>query len=140
GPLVAATSDREEAHELAAGLVSIVGQNLVVLDVVMVEVDQLLRSRFGSSVARTFLDAIAAGFHEFAALTPALLNRANEFDRQYADLHLGLVDATVMAYAERHRLPILTFDFRDFRATKPRDGEWRLVIDEAGYREATSSH
>ena len=40
-----------------------------------------------------------------------------------------------MAYAERHDaerhdLPILTFDFRDFRATESARGPWRLVLSE----------
>jgi predicted nucleic acid-binding protein len=45
------------------------------------------------------------------------------------------VDAAVMAYAERHGLAILTFDFEDFRAAPPEDGYWRLVVDERRYRE-----
>lgn len=69
-------------------------------------------------------------------LTPGLLDRAVEIDARYADLNLGITDAAVMACAERHDLPILTFDFRDFRATAPESGEWRLVVDEAIYREA----
>jgi len=48
----------------------------------------------------------------------------------------GLADASVMAYAERHRLPILTFDFQHFRATRPARGYWRLVVNESRYREA----
>ena len=39
-----------------------------------------------------------------------------------------------MAIAERHELPILTFDFRDFRATESAAGPWRLAIDEHAYR------
>lgn len=42
-----------------------------------------------------------------------------------------------MALAERHGLPILTFDFAHFRATKPARGHWRLVVDEARYAEST---
>jgi hypothetical protein len=42
-----------------------------------------------------------------------------------------------MAFAERHDLPILTFDFRDFRATAPERGDWRLVVDESRYLDAT---
>ena len=38
-----------------------------------------------------------------------------------------------MAAAERDRLPILTFDFGHFRATRPADGHWQLVIDEHRY-------
>lgn len=39
-------------------------------------------------------------------------------------------------YAERHGMPILTFDFEDFRATRPSRGYWRLIIDEGRYRSA----
>ncbi len=38
-----------------------------------------------------------------------------------------------MAIAERHRLPVLTFDFAHFRATRPESGHWRLVVDESRY-------
>lgn len=42
-----------------------------------------------------------------------------EFEARYADLALGSVAGTIMAYAERHRLTILTLDFEHFRTTKP---------------------
>ena len=43
----------------------------------------------------------------------------------------------MMAVAERHNLPILTFDFEHFRATQPRHGSWRLVVDEGRDRDET---
>jgi len=42
-----------------------------------------------------------------------------------------------MALAERKDLPVLTFDFEDFRATTPKRGHWDLVVDEARYRDST---
>jgi predicted nucleic acid-binding protein len=51
-------------------------------------------------------------------------------------LDLGLVDGFVMAFAERHQLPVLTFDFEDFRAAPPSAGSWQLVIDEGRYLDA----
>ena len=68
-------------------------------------------------------------------MTAGLLRRAVELENRYADLNLGLVDTAVMAIAERRCLPILTFDFTDFRATESADGPWRLAIDEGVYRE-----
>ncbi len=100
----------------------------------MVEVDQLLRARVGAFAARLFLSAVADGEHSPVFLTIDLLRRAIAIDKRYADLGLGLADASVMAYAERHDLPILTFDFEHFRAAPPPGGYWRLVIDEARYR------
>jgi hypothetical protein len=38
-----------------------------------------------------------------------------------------------MAIAERHEMPIFTFDFTDFRATESANGHWRLAIDERVY-------
>lgn len=135
GPLVAAANSRDEAHDLAAALVTELGRDLVVLDPVIVETDHLLRSRVGAHAARLFLEALIEGEHRVAFLTPALLRRAVELDARYADLDLGVADTAIMAYAERHHLPILTFDFEHFRATQPSRGYWRLVVDEARYRE-----
>lgn len=138
GPLVAAANRRDEAHRLAAALVSGLGRDPLIPDLVLVEVDQLLRRRVAGAAARGFLAAIAAGEHRVVYPTAGLLRRAVEFDARYADLGLGLADGSVMAVAERHNLPILTFDFEDFRATRPGRGYWRLVVDESGYLEATS--
>ncbi len=113
------------------------GRDLLVPDLVLVEVDQLLRARVSPTAARAFLEAMARGEHTVAFGSGRLLRRAVEIDAGFADLGLGLVDATVMALAERHDLPILTFDFEHFRATQPTRGHWRLVVDEARYRETT---
>lgn len=106
-------------------------------DPVIVKVDQLARSRVGAHAARLFLAALDGGEHEVAYLSSGVLSRAIEIDRRFGDLGLGLADASVMALAERRRLPILTFDFEHFRATRPLRGYWRLVVDEARYAEST---
>lgn len=111
------------------------GRELLIPEPVVVEVDQLLRSRVASDAARLFLEAIAAGEHSVVNSSPVLLRRAVELDRQFADLDIGYVDATVMALAERERLPVFTFDFAHFRATRPADGFWELVIDEHRYQQ-----
>ena len=137
GPLVAAANRRDRGHGLAAALVTQLGRELVIPDPVLVEVDQLLRARVGTSAARSFLTAVSRGEHSVAFLTVGLLQRAAEIDASFADLDLWLVDGSVMALAERHRLPVLTFDFEHFRATRPARGFWRLVVDEHRYAEAT---
>jgi predicted nucleic acid-binding protein len=113
-------------------------RELVILDPVIVEVDQLLRARVRRDAGAAFLTAIARGEHAVDFMTQGLLRRAAEIDSRYRDLDLGFVDAAVMAYAERHDLPILTFDFEDFRAAPPEGGYWRLVVDERRYRETVS--
>ena len=135
--MLAATHRNDPAHELAAVLVTALGRDLIVLSTVTVEVDHLLRTRLGARAARSFLSSVSEGDYTAAFLSPRLLVRATEIDAHYAGLDLGFVDASVMAYAERHDLPILTFDFEDFRAAPPPRGYWRLVVDERRYRDET---
>lgn len=105
-------------------------------DPVVTEVDIVARRWLGHDVARSFLDAITLGVHERVVLDAALWRRAVDIDAAYADLGLGLVDASVMALAEERRLPVFTFDFRAFRAVRGprRAGTWRLVVDESDLR------
>jgi predicted nucleic acid-binding protein len=123
---------------LAVSLVTELGRDLLVPEPVIVEVDQLLRSRIGSHAARLFLAAMAGGEHTATSITPRLLRRAVEIEAQFADLDLGYTDAAVMATAERDQLPVLTFDFPHFRATHPAHGFWELVIDEHRYQRHVS--
>jgi len=138
GPLLAATDRRDPAHELAGALVAELGRNLLVPEPVVGEVDYLIRKRVSTYSARLFLEALSSGAHEVAFLSRKLLRRATEIDAAFADLDLGYVDSAVMALAERENLPILTFDFNHFRATRPGRGYWRLVIDEQQYADATA--
>lgn len=138
GPLFAAISRSQPAHAAAAHLVSRIGRELIVLSWVAAELDYLARKRLGPAAARAFARALVDGTHRFVPGSPGLLARAAEIDRRYGDLDVGLVDASIMAYAERHELPILTFDYKHFRATAPARGSWRLVINEAQYQRAAS--
>ena len=113
------------------------GRGLLIPDPVLVEANQYFRRRATPRAAQAILAGITSGRHTLLFLSPKVLQRAVQIDSRYADLDLGLVDAAVMAFAERRDLPILTFDFRDFRATAPEQGDWRLVVDEARYRAAT---
>lgn len=135
GVVLAAADRRDQAHRLAGALLAAGGRDIGVPDPVIVELDYLLRARLGARAARAFLEDLAAGVHTRLQLTAGVFGRAVEIDSRYADLDLGLVDAAVMAVAEEHDAPILTFDFTDFRAAPPLGGgSWRLVVSEAEYR------
>lgn len=121
---------------MAASLIARLRRDAIVPTPVLVEVDHLTRSRVGAGPARAFLSATVGGEREIAHLSAGLLRRANELEDRYADLNLGFVDSCVMALAERHELPILTFDFADFRATESASGPWRLALEEHVYRAA----
>ena len=137
GPLVAAANEQDEAHALAAMVVDELGRDLVIPFPVIAEVDYLLRTRVDPRAARQFLQIVSDGGHRVAYLSPELFRRAVEIDMKYADLGLGITDTSVMAYAESRHVAILTFDFGHFRATRPRRGFWKLLIDETRYRTST---
>lgn len=130
-PVVAAAHRGDMAHQMARTSMSKLRRNAVIPSPVLVEADHLIRERVGNDAARGFLRAVADGTHEVAYMTAGLMRRAVEIDAKYADLNLGFADASVMAIAERHQMPIFTFDFTDFRATESADGPWRLAIDES---------
>lgn len=138
GPLIAAADRRDQAHPVSAALVRELGRDLVIPEPVVTEVDQLLRKRAGAWLARLFLAALARGRHTITPMTAELFRRAVAIDEQYADLDLGWVDAAVMSVAERRDAAIFTFDYRDFRATSSETGPWRLLVDEARYREVVA--
>ena len=108
-------------------------------DAVLVEADHLIRRRLSPAVARMFLSSAASGAFSVAHLTPGLLRTAVAIDARHADLDLGFVDATVMAIAERERLPVFTFDFHDYRAAPRSDGSaWPLLVDEHAFARLTT--
>ncbi|HLY64794.1 MAG TPA: PIN domain-containing protein, partial [Chloroflexota bacterium] len=64
---------------------------------------------------------IAAGAYRLEGLSEEDLSRAAELEVAYADLDLGVVDASVIATCERLREEVvLTLDRRDFAVVRPR--------------------
>ena len=77
----------------------------------------MVLQRGGLKSAQTLRADLAEGRYTVAWGEPADLQRAVELDRTYRDLSLGLVDAVVMAVAERlEARAIATLDLRDFGA------------------------
>ena len=86
---------------------------------VLPEVDYLVSSRFGAPAARLFRADLADGLFNVEWNRGSDLQRAVELDEHYADLSLGLVDAVVMAMAERlDAQAIATLDLRDFASVE----------------------
>ena len=91
--------------------------------VILPEVDHIASSRLGPEVARSFRADVAAGAFVVEWGGAGDLARAVELDERHADLGLGLVDAVVMAMAERlGASAIATLDLRDFAAVPLRGG------------------
>ena len=87
---------------------------------VLAEVGYLVSGRLGLRVEREVLEDVANGAYELADFGPDDVVTAMELIDRYADLKLGLADASVAVLAARHRTTrLLTLDERDFRPMRP---------------------
>lgn len=86
---------------------------------ILPEVDYLLGAHVGTAAQDVFLADVSDGGFAVDWGGDEDLDDALRITRQYAALRLGLVDAVVIAVAERHRAKaIATVDVRHFGAVK----------------------
>jgi len=121
GPLYAAAATRDKHHRRCVELLSNSPGPLIVPALVVTEVAYLLADRIGPHAELAFARAIRAGELVVEAVIERDWTRIEELTEQYLDLPLGLVDASVIALAERHGVDaIATLDHRHFGTVKPR--------------------
>ena len=94
---------------------------------ILSEVDGLLAEHVGERVEQLFVGDLATGGWQVEWGSHADLMRAREIVSRHRSLRLGLVDAVVIAVAERLEVEaIATLDIRDFGAVRIR-GTPRLL-------------
>ena len=98
---------------------------------VLAEIDYFLRAE--RSAMSAFMDDLATGAFTFAPPTLDSLQRAMVIDERFADLGLGLVDASIVALAEDLGVRrIATRDIRHFSAVRLRDGRPLELVVQPG--------
>jgi predicted nucleic acid-binding protein len=103
--------------------------DLVVPAPVVVETVWMIESRLGAKAEAAFVGSVAAGELEVVDLTDADWARCRDLIIQYADLRLGLVDASVIALAERLSVTtVATLNRRDFAVVRPTHCEALTLI------------
>lgn len=121
GPLLAAIDAADPDHQACAGLLTEASEDLVVPALVLAELDYWCGRRLGPGAWLTFLDDVIAGAFRVESPSRADLARCRELQHEYADLDLGVVDACVIALAERLGEPkVATLDHRHFGVVRPR--------------------
>jgi predicted nucleic acid-binding protein len=86
---------------------------------ILPEIDYLVASELGARAQEAFLADLADGSFAVEHGIHEDLVRAQAISRKYRSLRLGLVDAVVIAVAERLGADaIATLDLRDFEAVK----------------------
>jgi predicted nucleic acid-binding protein len=121
GPLLAALDAADPDHSDCAALIVDATEDLVVPTLVLAELDYWCSRRLHPDAWLTFLDDILAGAYQAEAPTLADIARCGELQRAYADLAIGVVDASIVALAERlQEDKIATLDRRHFGTIRPK--------------------
>jgi predicted nucleic acid-binding protein len=117
-----AAADRDDADHAISSRVLLDHLGALAVPVpVVVESSWLIESRLGPAAEAAFLRSVASGELTRLDLTTEDWTRTAELVDRYADLGLGLVDASVVAIAERLGVEELaTLNQRDFRVVRPR--------------------
>jgi predicted nucleic acid-binding protein len=101
---------------------------IVTTPLVLVELDYLLRARATAAAVETFYGEVRAG-NLGVEWWPGLDRKAAEVAERYAEIGLGLVDASLVALAARLETNrIASFDERHFRAVEPLDGAGAFTL------------
>jgi predicted nucleic acid-binding protein len=129
GVLLVAGNVKDEHHQVCLQLLGQAEGPLLVPSPVLGEVGYLLEARVVPQAEVTFLKSFGGnGFH-VAELEDEDLPRMAELVERYVDLPLGLVDAAVIAIAERLGLrEVATVDHRHFRVVRPRHVEASTLL------------
>lgn len=121
GPLYASAATRDRNHRRCVELLSSPRRPLLIPALVVTEVAYLLGDRIGPHAELAFARAVQDGELLVEPVLDADWPRIVELTDQYADRPLGIVDASVVALAERRELDtIATLDHRHFATVRPR--------------------
>jgi predicted nucleic acid-binding protein len=121
GPLYAVGNARDVDHAVCDELLAGATGPLLVPALVVAEVAYLLGERIGAHAEVAFAKSIAAGEFTVEPVLDSEWSRIAELMEQYADLPLGMADASLVALAERHNArEIATLDHRHFSVVRPK--------------------
>lgn len=117
GAIYALVDSRDRHHRVLRRLFESEPDAWILPWAILPEVDYLVGTRLGSRVEEAFLEDLADGAFTVAWGDDGDVVEARRICRKHRDLRLGLVDACVMAVAERLKATaIATLDVRDFGA------------------------
>lgn len=83
---------------------------------VLAELDYLISTRVGQQAQHALLGEVARGAFRLAPFLADDVKQALDVLNRFADLQIGLADASIVVLAERHRASVLlSLDERHFR-------------------------
>lgn len=131
--LLAAIDAAEDGHEAAAMALRDADPPLLLSPFVLGELDHLLTTRRGVGPEMALLSQVASGAYQLEKFDRDDVDRALAVVKQYADLRLGLADASIVVLADRHNVSdVLTLDERHFRTVRrSAGGRFRILPADA---------
>ena len=122
GALFANADPRDPHHSAVISVLDAETEALVTSQFVAAEADYFILRRLGIRAEAEFVRDLAVVFIT-DGLTSVDIGRAHDVIKQYADLRLGIADASLVVLAEKWETRrILTLDERVFRAVTPLQG------------------
>jgi predicted nucleic acid-binding protein len=127
--LLAAIDASQRSHRETREVLENAEVPLVVSPFVLAELDYLLATRVGAREQLALLGEVERGAYRLEPFSAADVSRARRIMERYADLALGLADASNLVLCYRHATHnLLTLDERHFRTTLgPDDTPLRLL-------------
>jgi predicted nucleic acid-binding protein len=121
GPLYAAAAERDDDHSACEELLAEATGPLLVPELIVTEIAYMLGDRIGPQAEIVFAQSIADGLLTVEPVLDSEWSRIAELTDQYADLPLGIADASLVALAERYNArEIATLDHRHFNVVRPK--------------------
>jgi predicted nucleic acid-binding protein len=132
--LLSAIDASQTQHRAAAAALMQAEAPRLLSPFVLAELDYLLATRVSRRAEQALLGQVADGVYQLESFDGGDIARANEILDQYADLDLGLADASLIVLSERHGLvDLLTLDERHFRAVRGIGGKpFRILPADLG--------
>ena len=131
--LLAALDDDQRFHAAARQVVADHEGSLLLSPFVLAELDYLLSTRVGWNAEVALLGEVGRGTYRLESFSEDDVAETVGVIERYADLGLGLADASNVVLANRHdTLDVLTLDERHFRVLRgPRNQPFRLLPADA---------
>lgn len=120
--ILAFMNSSDAHHATVSGWMAEETQDLATTPLIVAETDHLVAARGGRQAVSALRKDLAAGAY-LVDWWPQAMGAAVQVAERYADLALGLADASLVVLADRLRtVRIATLDDRHFRAVRPLSG------------------
>ncbi|MEV4222822.1 MULTISPECIES: PIN domain-containing protein [Nonomuraea] len=127
--LLAAIDPRQPQHKEAREVLRTETGPVLLSPYVLAETDYMILKLAGVRRELEFLRSVSTGDYEMVNMSTLDVRRAVDIAERYADMEIGLTDASVALIAARHSTTrVLTLDQRHFRAMKPLWGDCFTVL------------